>query len=136
MEEPEDLEYYEVEPIEDITSLEEIKEMINEPPIIRLIDFIFNQAIQNKANEIHIEYSCVKFIINNVINETLPTPRHIHNIITGQFKHLANLNIDVINLFQDGKFSFQNEGKEYEAYLNITPGEKWEKAVIKISKKI
>ena len=106
-----------------------------EPPIIKLVDTIFDYAYQNKSSDIHIEpledSSLVRFRIDGILHDVVSLPVDLHPRIVTRIKVLAKLRTDEHQAAQDGKISYSTTivGKKEDidirvSLVPITEGEK------------
>jgi type IV pilus assembly protein PilB len=83
-------------------------EVIEEAPIIKIVDVILSNAIEANASDIHIEPSekdvRVRYRIDGILHTSLMLPRNILAAIVTRIKILTNLKIDESRLPQDGRF--------------------------------
>ena len=122
---------------EDEIELDRLKELVDEAPIVRVVNLIITQAINDKASNIHIEPRdknvSVRYRIDGILYEVMSPPKHIHEAITGRIKEMAGLDIGDRKSLQEGKFALKHDNEEYNIRLSILPTVYGEKAVMKIS---
>jgi type IV pilus assembly protein PilB len=82
--------------------------VIEDAPIIKIVDVILSNAIDANASDIHIEPSDnevrVRYRIDGVLHTSLSLPHNVLPAIISRIKILANLKIDETRLPQDGRF--------------------------------
>ena len=115
---------------------DEMKEMSEEAPIIRIAHAIIQQAIREKASDIHIEPSQrgvrIRYRIDGVLNETMTVPKHIMNPLLSRFKIMAELNIAERRIPQDGRIPIRHEGKDFDLRVSSLPTMFGEKIVMRV----
>ena len=78
-------------------------------PIVQAIEMILNQAVKDRASDIHIEpeqdHLRVRYRIDGVLHEVLQLPLGVHTALMTRIKVLSNLNIAERRRPQDGQFS-------------------------------
>ena len=83
-------------------------EVIEEAPIIKIVDVILSNAIEANASDIHIEPSekdiRVRYRIDGILHTSLMLPKSVHPAIITRIKILTSLKIDESRLPQDGRF--------------------------------
>jgi type IV pilus assembly protein PilB len=110
--------------------------MAEEAPIIRIAHAIVQQAIREKASDIHVEPGQrsvrIRYRIDGVLNETMTVPKHIQNPLISRFKIMAELNIAERRVPQDGRIPIRHEGKDYDLRVSCLPTKYGEKIVMRI----
>ncbi len=113
--------------INDEIDLDEMKQLVDEAPIVRVFNLILSQAIAEKASEIHIvcdeepDTLIVYYVIDGAKHEVMHPPNHIKSLIINRAKILANLDILKKNCHQDGKIYFKEDDIRHEAMVLIAP---------------
>ncbi len=105
-------------------------------PVIKLVNLLLSEAVENRASDIHIEPSgdfvTVRFRIDGVLVERTRLHPWVHGPLTSRFKILARLNIAERRLPQDGGFRVGLGGKDIDLRVSIMPVSTGEKTVIRI----
>jgi len=131
------------------TSLEDIADLspfaVNIPdiekgeqsaPIIKLVNLLLTEAVENRASDIHIEPSkdfvIVRFRIDGVLMERTRLSPWVQGPITSRIKILARLNIAEKRLPQDGGFRSRIAGRDIDMRVSTLPVSVGEKTVIRI----
>ena len=113
-----------------------MKEISEEAPIIRIAHAIVQQAIREKASDIHIEPGQrgvrIRYRIDGVLNETMTVPKHIMNPLISRFKIMADLNIAERRVPQDGRIPIRHEGKDFDLRVSSLPTMFGEKIVMRV----
>lgn len=111
-------------------------EVMEEAPIIKIVDVILQNAIEANASDIHIEPSekdvRVRYRIDGVLHTSLMLPKTVHAAIVTRVKILTNLKIDETRLPQDGRFHFETGAKSVDLRVSILPLIYGEKIVMRI----
>ncbi len=113
--------------INDEIDLDEMHQLIDESPIVRIFNLIVSQAIREKASEIHLIFDeepdkfAVYYMVNGVKHEVMQPPNYIKSEIINHTKVIANLDILKQNCHQDGKISFKYEGIRHESVIIVVP---------------
>jgi type IV pilus assembly protein PilB len=110
--------------------------VIQDAPIIKIVDVILSNAIEASASDIHIEPSDtdvrIRYRIDGILHTSLMLPKHVHAAIISRIKILSNLKIDEQRLPQDGRFHFESETKSVDLRVSILPLIYGEKIVMRI----
>ena len=118
---------------------EDTLDMANEAPIIRMVNVILTQAVQERASDIHIEVSekslDVRYRIDGVLHSRLQPPRVTHAGLISRIKIMANLNIAENRLPQDGRIKIKLAGKEVDVRVSTVPTQYGERVVMRLLNK-
>ncbi len=105
-------------------------------PIIKFLNTIIENAVNNHASDIHIEpideELRVRFRIDGVLREIMRTPVSMANPVVSRVKIMADLNIAERRLPQDGRISYLVGGKVIDFRVSTTPTMYGEKVVLRI----
>ena len=105
-------------------------------PIIKFLNTIIENAVNNRASDIHIEpideELRVRFRIDGVLREIMRTPISMANPVVSRVKIMADLNIAERRLPQDGRISYLVGGKTIDLRVSTTPTMYGEKVVLRI----
>jgi type IV pilus assembly protein PilB len=114
----------------------ELRELGEEAPIIRLANLIVNQAIQDKASDIHIEPMKdgirVRYRVDGVMIETMRMPKKVLAPLTSRFKIMSNMDIAEKRVPQDNRISAVIGGKEFDFRVSTLPIAYGEKIVMRV----
>lgn len=114
------------------------KEVVNEndDSIIRLVDRIFIQAIEQKASDIHIDPYETKMNIRYRVDGLLRTVSTIgkekQSPVTSRIKIMANLDITETRIPQDGRIQINLENTRVDLRISTLPTLYGEKIVIRL----
>lgn len=122
--------------IETSLSLDRITAMAEEAPVIKLVELILHQAIDEKASDIHIEpyrnKLRLRYRVDGKLYDIPPPARHMHLAIISRIKILARLDIAEKRLPQDGAFSVRLADRPIDLRVSIIPTVYGEKVVMRI----
>lgn len=132
-----------VEKMEDeyseLSNLEDTLDLANEAPIIRMVNAILSQAVQERASDIHIEpYEknfVVRFRIDGILHKRLTPPKIAHAGVVSRIKIMANMNIAENRLPQDGRIKIKLSGKDIDIRVATLPTRHGEKVVMRLLNK-
>ncbi|HON76943.1 MAG TPA: type II secretion system ATPase GspE [Spirochaetota bacterium] len=118
---------------------EDILDMANEAPIIRLVNMVLKQAVNDRSSDIHIEpYEkdlVVRFRIDGILYEMFTPPKKFQGAIISRIKIMANLNIAENRLPQDGRIQIKIGGKDIDIRVSIFPTYYGERVVLRLLNK-
>jgi type IV pilus assembly protein PilB len=105
-------------------------------PIVKLVNQIIHQGVQQKASDIHFDPHETKLVVRYRVDGMLKTerslPKHMHNILTARIKIMANLNITESRLPQDGRIKITLDMHQVDLRVSTLPAIYGEKIVLRI----
>ncbi|MFC1675287.1 GspE/PulE family protein [Candidatus Omnitrophota bacterium] len=117
-------------------SLDNLIARAEEAPVIKLVDLIIRQAIDEHATDIHIEpfkdKTSLRYRIDGKLYEVPPPAKHLHLPIVSRIKILAKLDIAEKRLPQDGAFVVRFEERQIDIRVSTIPAIYGEKAVLRV----
>ncbi len=113
-----------------------LADMANETPIIRFVNLILYQAVQDRASDIHFEpfedEFKIRYRVDGALYEMAPPPRYLATPVISRIKVLANLNISERRLPQDGRISMSLAGKRIDLRVSCLPTKFGESIVLRV----
>jgi general secretion pathway protein E len=106
-------------------------------PIVRLVNSLLQQAVKERASDIHIEPQerelTVRFRTDDMMYEPIqPLPKRLQQSVTSRIKIMGRLDIAEKRLPQDGKIVLRIAGKEYDVRLSTLPTQFGERCVLRL----
>jgi type IV pilus assembly protein PilB len=102
-----------------------LQDMAGEAPVIRLANSIFAQAVRDGASDIHISPQQntvqLRFRIDGKLLEVPSPPKSLFLPIIARMKILANMDITISRIPQDGRFTLKIEKKEINVRVSSIP---------------
>ena len=121
---------------EDALSLDKLIAKSEEAPVVKLVDLIIKQAIEDNASDIHIEPQrdklSLRYRIDGVLYEVPPPSKSLQLPLISRIKILSKMNIAEKRLPQDGGFTVRTENKLVDLRTATIPTIYGEKVVIRI----
>jgi type IV pilus assembly protein PilB len=121
---------------EEQDDLSNVKEIVEDAPIVKFVNLLITQAIQDRASDIHIEPTerdlRVRFRIDGVLHEVMRSPKTITSGVTSRLKIMADINIAERRVPQDGRLSVNANGKKIDLRVATLPTVWGEKIVMRI----
>ncbi|HUT54149.1 MAG TPA: type II secretion system ATPase GspE [bacterium] len=115
---------------------EDLLDVSDEAPIIRLVNSLLFQAVKERASDIHIEPFekdlVVRYRIDGVLYEILRPPKRFQNSIASRVKIMGGLNIAEKRLPQDGRIRLKIAGKDIDIRLSTVPTSHGERIVMRL----
>ncbi|WP_235619907.1 GspE/PulE family protein [Megalodesulfovibrio gigas] len=98
---------------------------LEDAPIVRLVNQVLSQAVAENASDIHIspqrDRVQLRFRIDGVLREYPAPPKSVFMQFVSRMKLLANMDISVTRVPQDGRFSFNVQTKEVNVRVSALP---------------
>ena len=117
-------------------SIDRLMQKASEAPVIKLVDLIIRQAIDERASDIHIEpfdnKLSLRYRIDGALVDIPPPAPHLHMPIVSRIKILAKLDIAEKRLPQDGALSAKLENRKVDIRVSTVPTVWGEKVVMRI----
>lgn len=117
-------------------SIDRLVAKAEEAPVIKLVDLIIRQAIDEKASDIHVEPFKdrleIRYRIDGVLYQIPPPAAHLHLAIVSRIKILAKLDIAEKRLPQEGNISAKLEDRTVDLRVSTIPTVWGEKVVFRI----
>ncbi len=117
----------------DLTSLSEI---VEDAPIVKFVNLLVNQAVNDRASDIHVEPTetdlRIRFRIDGVLHEVMRSPRSIQAGVISRLKVMADINIAERRLPQDGRITMKINGRSIDLRVATLPTVYGEKVVMRI----
>ena len=109
----------------DDLNVEELFDLSEEEPVVRIVNSILLEALQKGASDIHIEPMpdavYVRYRIDGVLYDRPSPPKHLQWPIISRLKIIANLDIAERRLSQDGRFSIRAFGRDADVRMSVMP---------------
>ena len=109
------------------SEIEDLLEMAQEASVIKLVNEIILEAVNERASDIHIEpfehELAIRYRVDGVLRPAALPPQ-IHRLqaaIISRLKILANLNIAEKRLPQDGRIKFHVGGRQIDVRVSVIP---------------
>lgn len=122
--------------LNEIDSIEKLKNLAGEAPIVRLVNLIINRAIESRASDIHIEpfenHLKVRYRIDGVLQDAESPPVSSIAAVVSRIKIMAKLNIAERRLPQDGRIQLRNQGTLIDLRVSTVPTLHGESLVLRV----
>ena len=121
---------------EEEEDLSRIREVMEDAPIVKFVNLLITQGIQDGASDIHIEPAendlRVRFRIDGVLHEVMHSPKSIQSGVISRLKIMADINIAERRIPQDGRLSVNAYGRKVDLRVATLPTVWGEKVVMRI----
>lgn len=117
-------------------SEEDLKELAEDLPVVRIVDTLIKHAILQSASDIHIEalekQVLVRYRIDGILHDAMTLPKEAGPGITARIKVLSKLKLDEKRLPQDGRFKIDTGREKVSFRVSTLPTSYGEKTVMRL----
>lgn len=123
------------------TSLEEeiLREDVNSSPVVMMVNSLVEQAVRQRASDIHVEAEPdrvrVRFRVDGVLYTSATYSLRLLPAIVARIKIISGLDISEKRKPQDGRFSITVDHREYDIRVSTLPTVYGEKCVLRLNQK-
>ncbi len=105
-------------------------------PIVKFVNLVLLQAVQDRASDIHFEpfedEFKIRYRVDGALYEMTPPPLHLAMPVASRLKIMANLDISERRLPQDGRISCNINGRQVDLRLSTLPTQFGESVVLRV----
>ena len=122
-------------------SLEEqiLQEDVNSSPVVVLVTSLVEQAVRQRASDIHIEAGPdrvrVRCRVDGILYQTATYDQRLLSAIVARVKIISGMDISEKRKPQDGRFSITVDRREYDVRVSTLPTVYGEKCVMRLAQK-
>jgi type IV pilus assembly protein PilB len=124
------------EETDDLEDLAKTRELVEDAPIVKLVNLLITQAVGERASDIHIEPQerdvRIRYRIDGVLHEVMRSPKSIQSGVISRLKIMSDINIAERRIPQDGRVGLVVGGKAIDLRVATLPTVFGEKVVIRI----
>jgi type IV pilus assembly protein PilB len=117
-------------------NVSDLESLANETPIIKFVNLVLYQAVQDRASDIHFEpfedEFKIRYRVDGALYEMSPPPKHLALPVTSRLKVMANLNISERRLPQDGRIAINLAGRQVDLRVSTLPTQFGESVVLRV----
>lgn len=121
---------------EDIKTVDQLKEIIKEKSVPKLVAGIISYALSLGSSDIHVEPEAkrvrVRFRVDGLLKDILALPVEYEAQVSSRIKILGTMKLDETRIPQDGRFSVRFKNREVDVRVSILPTVYGEKTVMRI----
>ena len=123
-------------PINEDVEVSSLQGMAEEAPVVRLVNSILSQGVREGASDIHIspekDSVQVRFRVDGRLHEVPAPPKSMFLPIISRLKILANMDIAVSRIPQDGRFTVKMKNKDINIRASTIPSIYGENMVLRL----
>jgi type IV pilus assembly protein PilB len=120
----------------DSRDIDSLKNIVDDAPVVKLLNKILTEAISLNASDIHLEqkedYFKIRYRIEGILKTHYSLPVEIAAAVISRIKIISGMDITVRHLPQDGKMDFNFQNKVYDIRSSVIPIIYGEKAVLRL----
>jgi type IV pilus assembly protein PilB len=114
----------------------ELADAANQTPIIRFVNLVLQQAIKDKASDIHFEpfedEFRIRYRIDGALYEMAPPPQKLAVPVISRIKVLSSMNISERRIPQDGRIKMSIAGRPVDLRVSTLPTRFGESVVLRV----
>jgi general secretion pathway protein E len=120
----------------DDDSTTDVRDLANQPPVVRYMNLLVRDAYDAGASDIHLEATrtglSARFRVDGVLAPALEPPAELHHAIVSRVKLLAELDIAERRRPQDGRIRVRLESRELDLRVSTVPTMFGESVVLRL----
>lgn len=105
--------------------LKKLQGIVEEPPVIKLVNLMIIGAVRQGASDIHVEPEedslRIRFRVDGMLHEQTSPPKFLQSAIASRIKIMANLDIAERRIPQDGRIQMKMEGRDIDIRVSCVP---------------
>ncbi len=112
------------------------EDLINQPPVVKLLNLVFSQAIRERASDLHFE-PCkdefrIRARIDGFLREIVKVPKELALALVSRVKVLSGLDVSESRIPQDGRLMVETENVSVDLRVATLPTVFGESAVLRV----
>jgi type II secretory ATPase GspE/PulE/Tfp pilus assembly ATPase PilB-like protein len=119
---------------DDLTA--DVRDLANQPPVIRYVNLLVRDAYDSGASDIHLEATrsglAARFRLDGALIPAPEPPSHLHHAVVSRIKLLAELDISERRRPQDGRIRVRLELRELDLRVSTVPTMYGESVVLRL----
>ncbi|HEY5043097.1 MAG TPA: ATPase, T2SS/T4P/T4SS family [Verrucomicrobiae bacterium] len=112
------------------------EELANQVPIVKFVNLVLQQAVADRASDIHFEpfetEFRIRYRVDGALYEMAPPPKHLALPVISRIKVMSNLDISERRLPQDGRITLMVSGKQVDLRVSTLPTAFGESVVLRV----
>ena len=122
--------------LQDIPQVEDLLDVRDDAPVIRMLNALLSQALREGASDIHIEpferHSVVRYRVDGTLRDIVRPGRGLHAALVSRIKIMSDLDIAEKRLPQDGRILLRLGGRPIDVRVSTLPGGHGERVVLRL----
>ena len=121
---------------DEVAGSDDLLDVVNRPPVIRLVNDVLFRALQLRASDIHVHpYENkiqIRYRVDGILYDTLSLNRNVLPLIVSRIKVMAGMDIAERRMPQDGRCSVRLGQREIDLRISTVPTSFGERCVLRI----
>ena len=113
-----------------------MEDLANQAPIVRFVNLVLFQAVQDRASDIHFEpfetEFRIRYRVDGALYEMSPPPKQLALPVISRLKVMANLNISETRMPQDGRINYPLGSRSIDLRVSTLPTQFGESVVLRV----
>ena len=122
--------------VDEVSTSDDLLDVVNRPPVIRLVNDILFRALQLRASDIHVHpYESkiqIRYRIDGILYDTLSLNKNVLPLVISRIKVMAGMDIAERRLPQDGRCSVRLGQREVDLRISTVPTSYGERSVLRL----
>ncbi|MHC4526860.1 MAG: GspE/PulE family protein, partial [Planctomycetota bacterium] len=122
--------------VDEVSTSDDLLDVVNRPPVIRLVNDILFRALQLRASDIHVHpYEAkiqIRYRVDGILYDVLSLNRNVLSLIISRIKVMAGMDIAERRMPQDGRCSVRLGQREIDLRISTVPTSFGERAVMRL----
>ena len=122
--------------VDEVATADDLLDVVNRPPVIRLVNDILFRALQLRASDIHVHpYEGkiqIRYRIDGILYDTLSLNRNVLPLVVSRIKVMAGMDIAERRMPQDGRCSVRLGNREIDLRVSTVPTSYGERCVLRL----
>lgn len=114
----------------------DVRELANQPPVIRYVNLLLREAYDAKASDVHLEATrdglTARFRLDGVLVRAPEPPRELQHAVVSRLKTLAELDIAERRMPQDGRIRARLRERDLDLRVSTVPTMHGESVVLRL----
>ena len=113
-----------------------MQDLANQAPIVRFVNLVLFQAVQDRASDIHFEpfedEFRIRYRVDGALYEMSPPPKQLALPVISRIKVMSNLNISETRMPQDGRINYNMGNRTIDLRVSTLPTQFGESVVLRV----
>ncbi|MHC4499575.1 MAG: GspE/PulE family protein, partial [Planctomycetota bacterium] len=122
--------------VDEVAGSDDLLDVVNRPPVIRLVNDILFRALQLRASDIHVHpYETkiqIRYRVDGILYDVLGLNRNVLPLIISRIKVMAGMDIAERRMPQDGRCSVRLGQREVDLRISTVPTSYGERSVLRL----
>ena len=122
--------------VDEVSASDDLLDVVNRPPVIRLVNDVLFRALQMRASDIHVHpYETkiqIRYRIDGILYDVLNLNRNVLPLIISRIKVMAGMDIAERRMPQDGRSTVRLGQREVDLRVSTVPTSFGERCVLRI----